>query len=276
MKGKLKLIFNILVYIFAAIGFVLVVGYFAVRFGLTNVPGMVDTQQEHFISGAKEDSSLFYPNATWNTTDEWKTFEAAVTKDQVVINSVAKKTGVEPRMIVSVLAVEQLRLFFTERPVFKEVFAPLKVLGVQSQFSWGVMGIKPDTAIAIENNLKNPSSEYYPGKEYEHLLDFTTANPDEERYTRMTNYQDRTYSYLYGALAIKETETAWQKAGIDISRSPGVVATLFNIGFQSVAPHKDPQIGGAEITIDNIPYTFGSLAHDIYYGDSLTDIFPRQ
>jgi hypothetical protein len=47
-KNILKKIFQIAVYIFAIIGFVLVAGFFAVRFGLTNTKGIIDIQSEEF------------------------------------------------------------------------------------------------------------------------------------------------------------------------------------------------------------------------------------
>ena len=273
----IKKIFKILIYAFAAIGFILTAGFFAVKFGLTNNKGIIDVQQKEFISNGKiqEKHAVFYTNAPWMKSDEWMTFEQAVIKDRAVIDDVAAKTDVSPRIIVSVLAVEQLRLFFTERPVFKEIFSPLKILGTQSQFSWGVMGIKPDTAKQIEIFLKDKNSPFYPGLKYEGLLDFKTADTDTERFQRMTDYKDRNYSYLYGTLNIKEIISEWQKSGIDISNSPGIIGTLFNIGFNNSKPNSNPQIGGAEIDIDNIKYSFGSLAHDVYYSDKLLDVFPR-
>ncbi len=266
-------IFNLGIYIFAIIGLVLTGGYFAVRFGLTKNHGLIDTQQEAFLEN--NNGSLYFPNASWPNEPEWQTFEDAIKKDELVIKDVAKKTDIPPRLIVSISGVEQLRLFYTERALFKEVFAPLKVLGVQSQFSWGVMGIKEDTAKEIERNLKDPSSPFYPGKEYENILDFKTSDVDSERYTRLTDSKDRSYSYLYAAVLIKEIETQWKKSGFSINDNPGVIATLYNIGFINSKPNADPKLGGARIDIDNVTYSFGSLAHDVYYGEKLLDVFPR-
>ena len=111
---------------------------------------------------------------TWDSTPEWKIIKSALLKDVDVINRAANDSGVSSRLIISQLAVEQLRLFFSEREAFKKWFEPLKILGSQTQFSWGVMGIKEETAILIENHLKDPSSPYYLGKEYENILDFKT------------------------------------------------------------------------------------------------------
>ena len=47
----------------------------------------------------------------WMNIAEWTDFKFAVSKDKTIIDSVAKQTGVEPRLIVSVLVGEQIRLF---------------------------------------------------------------------------------------------------------------------------------------------------------------------
>jgi hypothetical protein len=138
------------------------------------------------------------------------------------------------------------------------------------------MGIKQDTARQIENNLKDKDSPYYLGTELEQALDFpTTTNVDSLRFNRLTNDQDRYYSYLYTGVMIKEIEIQWQRAGFPISKQPGIIATLFNIGFKNSKPKMDPQIGGAEIYINSTPYSFGGLALNFYNSNALLDEFPR-
>ncbi len=271
-KKTLSTVYKIFLYIFAVIGFSFVFIYFSVKLGITKNHG-VDVQQERFLFGDKE--SLYLPNASWTKTEEWQTLEMAFRKDEITINKVAIETGIPARVIFSVAAVEQLRLFFTERALFKEVFSPLKILGVQSVFSWGVMGIKEETAILIEKNLKDSNSPFYLGKAFEAKLDFKTEAISEERYQRIINERDRYYSYLYAAIFIKQIEAEWQKSGYPITENIGVLATLYNLGFGHSKPNATPQVGGASLDIEESPYTFGTLAHDIYYGDKLLDVFPR-
>jgi len=277
MKYYIKILSTLIVYIFAVTGFVLVVGYFGVKYGLTNTSGIIDTQRDDFVKNlsgvpVKTPSSTdFSPK----NTEEWKIFKEAVTKDKEIIIKAANKADVSPRLIVANLAVEQLRLFYTNREVYKQVFAPLKILGVQSQFSWGVMGIKPETAKKIEDNLKNYSSPFYPGIEYQYLLEFKTANHDKERFDRMTDQHQRYYSYLYGAVYLREIISQWQKAGFDISKKPEIISTLYNIGFEKSIPNANPQVGGAQIDINGIKYSFGGLAADFYNSDELINVFPR-
>ncbi len=261
-------LFKVIVYTFALIGFVLVVGYVSVSMGWTNTKGVIDNQRGYFKEQLK--------NADWISTEEWQTLKVAIAKDKDVIYRVSKETGVPSRIIVTPLVVEQMRLFFSEREIYKQIFAPLKILGNQNQFSWGVMGIKQDTARKIEENLKDTNSVWYLGKKFENVLDFTTSDPDSERFERMTDDKNRYYSYLYGAIFIKQIEKQWDNAGFPISNQPGIIATIYNIGFNNSKPHNNPLLGGAEIEIDKTTYSFGGLAQSFYESDELNEEFPRE
>lgn len=272
----LKRIAIVLVCIFAAIGFFLVAGYFAVRFGLTNEKGIIDVQRETFFG---TDTAADKPAYTgpWQQSEEWNVMEQAIRRDQTVIERAANDSDVPARLITANLVAEQLRLFFTEREAYKKWFYPLKILGPQSQFSWGVMGMKEDTAVQVEANLKDPSSPYYPGKEYEHLLDFPADTKDISgaRFTRMTDQHDHYWSYLYAGLYIKEVETQWKKAGFPIDKRVDIISTLYNIGFTHSVPNANPQVGGAAITLSDGTRSFGALAAEFYNSDLLSDILPR-
>lgn len=286
--GIIKVLWTILVYLFAIIGFVLVVTYFAVRLGLTNTNGIIDLQREAFLGTATTTTAANlapnYPNGTpWQDTEEWQVLSAAVSKDAPVINRAAAASGVPARLIVANLAVEQLRLFFTERAFYKQFFAPLKILGSQTQFSWGVMGMKEATAVQVENNLKDSTSPFYTGSSYAHLLDFAPVNPTnasssvaEQRFMRMTDQHDHYYNYLYAGLALKEIEIQWQKAGFSITNRPDILSTLYNIGFEHSMPNANPQVGGAAIVINGVTYSFGGLALQFYDSNLLIDLFPKQ
>jgi len=272
----LRKIFDILVYILAVIGLVLILGFFAVKFGLTNTAGIVDNQRHSFLEN--RGAAILGLAPTWSKTEEWNILEAAVVKDAEVIRRAGVDSGVSPRLIVANLITEQLRLFFSERELYKQFFLPLKILGSQTQFSWGVMGMKEETAVQVENNLKNPASKFYPGKEFEHLLDFTSTDDKdikEERFARMTDQHNHYWSYLYAGLYMKEVEAQWQKSGFSIGDKPEIISTLYNIGFNNSKPNPSPSMGGAQISIGESQYSFGGLAGEFYYSDLLTDIFPR-
>lgn len=210
----------------------------------------------------------------WMNIPEWQVFKEAVVKDKSLIDSVAELTGVEPRLIVSVLVGEQIRLFNSSREAYKKWIGPLKILSVEATFSLGVTGIKVPTAQFIEKNLKDTASVFYLGKEYENLLDFRTNNPAQERFNRLTDYHNHFYSYLYAALNIKMMKQQWERSGYPITDRPEIIATLYNIGFEASVPKENPMVGGSGINIKGKRYSFGAVAYEFYYSGELFDQFP--
>lgn len=269
---SVKKVFNIIIYIFAIVGFFLTAGYVAVRLGLTNTRGIIDNQRQDFLSGTATSTP------EWASLPEWQTLKMAILKDKGLIDSASQTSGVPSRLIVAELATEQMRFFFDDRESYKKFFEPLKILGSQTQFSWGVMGIKEETALQIEKNLKDTTSPFYLGSKYENLLDFNTATSTgitDQRFIRMTDQHAHYYSYLYAGLYLKQIETQWKNAGFNISNRPDILSTLYNIGFKNSKPNANPQSGGAEIPIAGKTYSFGSFAGAFYNSNELLMEFPR-
>lgn len=267
---KLSRILRIGTYIFATIGLLLVLGFFAMKFGFTNTLGIIDVQQKSFLDKGAHEYTLF-PLAH---TPEWIAFRQAVAKDKAIIEQVSKETGVSPRMLIALLVPEQMRLFHSNRPIFKQIFEPLKILGSQSQFSWGIFGIKDETARAVEEHLHETASPFYLGPSFEKALDFKTNTPDQERFSRIIDEHDHTYGYRYPALYVAQVEIQWKKAGFPIAGRPEIIATLWNLGFEKSNPNADPKSGGAPIDINGTTYSFGALAGAFYYSDEMVELFP--
>jgi len=220
----------------------------------------------------KKDNAFF-----WINTPEWQAIKEATIKDKVLIDQAGKISGIEPRMIVANMIVEQLRLFNSEREIFKKFFEPLKILCSANKISLGVMGIKEKTAIDIENHLKDPASVFYLGKEAENILDFPTSeNIAQERYNRLASEKDHYYSYLYGGLYLKQIIKQWGKEGYDIKYRPEIIGTLFNVGFPQSKPNPDPKVGGSKIKIGEKEYSFGSLVYEFYYSGEILEEFPYE
>ena len=274
----LRKIYTVILYGFAIIGAVLILGFVISKTGLTNQKGITDNNTDYYNTSRNLSANQNY---VWLNTPEYLSLKEAMKNEQIVLNRVETETGIKSRLLLSILFVEQMRLYTSNRELFKLVFEPLKMLGVQSQFSWGVLGLKQDTLMAIENNLKATSSPYYLGPNYEKTLDFndpkatSTENIDSERFMRVTDEHNHYYTYLYAAIFLKEVEKQWELAGFDISGKPEILATLYNIGFAHSLPNANPQVGGAEIDIANAKYSFGELAYQFYYSNELTDIYPR-
>ena len=211
---------------------------------------------------------------TWQDGEPWKIIKEAIIKDQAIINEVSLKTDIQPRLLVSTAIVEQIRLYYTQRELFEKVFKPLKILANANKMAWGVMSIKEKTAIQTEEYLKDEKSPFYPGDKYKNLLDFPAGvDQAKERYNRLTDEHSHYYSYLYGALIIKEVQAQWEKAGYNIKYRPEIIATLFNTGFNNSQPKENPIVGGSTIDIDGAKYFFGSLAYEFYYSGELVEKF---
>lgn len=210
----------------------------------------------------------------WMNIAEWADFKIAVAKDKKLIDSVAKQTNVEERLIVACLVGEQIRLFNSDREAYKRWIGPLKILSVESKFSLGVTGIKELTAKNIEAYLKDSTSKFYLGKQYEHLLDFKTENIDQERFDRLTTFKNHYYSYMYAAVFLKQVKLQWERAGFPITDRPEILATLFNVGFPQSQPKSNPRVGGSTITVHEQKYSFGALAYQFYYSGELNELFP--
>jgi hypothetical protein len=205
--------------------------------------------------------------------EQWDTIKQAIVKDKDVIEKAAAISGVEPRLVVACAIVEQVRLFNSSRELFKKFFQPLEILGNANKISLGIMGIKEDTAIQIEDHLKDPNSPYYLGADMENVLDYADGSDGSKRYDRLTE-NTHYYSYLYGAIYLKQIMNQWEKAGYDIKFRPEIMGTLFNVGFPQSKPNPNPKVGGSSINVDGTKYTFGSLAYEFYYSGELTDAFP--
>lgn len=272
MKPVVTSLLRGVVIIFAIIGFVLSAGYFAVTTNLTDTEG-IDEQSKSFMNREKEEPPLPFPLAD---APEWSLFKEAVTKDKAVIEKISQETGIPGRILVAILVPEQMRLFYSNRALFKKIFEPLKILGDQSQFSWGIFGIKDETARAVEKHLRDPLSPFYLGTAFEHSLLFTTSDHDQERFSRIIDSKDHTYAYRYAALYIAQIESQWEKAGYSIADRPDIIATLWNLGFEKSKPNQNPKSGGSVLEIDEKQYSFGTFAYDFYYSNELLEMFPRK
>ncbi len=209
----------------------------------------------------------------WMDNEEWETIKQAIVKDKDLIEKAASIAGIESRLLVSCAIVEQVRLFNSDRELFKKFFEPLKILSNANKISLGIIGVKEETAIQIENHLKDQNSPYYLGFDLENVLDYEEENGSAERYNRLTE-NTHFYSYLYGSIYLKQILSQWEKAGYSIKFRPEIAGTLFNVGFPQSKPKANPKVGGSSIDVQGTKYTFGSLAYEFYYSGELIETFP--
>jgi hypothetical protein len=214
----------------------------------------------------------------WVSSEEWQAIRDALIKDKDVIAQASNDSGVPARYIVSAVISEQFRFFTANRESFKRYFEPLKILGNGTKFSYGVAGVKIETAAQIESYLKDSNSKFYLGQDYEHIFDRGPNDSDTDmdslRLARLTDNKNHYYSYLYTGIFLKQIMHQWDQAGYPVNDRPEVLATLFNLGFVKSSPKEDPEVGGSTITVNDRDYTFGGLSYEFYYSGELSDIFP--
>lgn len=280
MTLKKKDVLKSVVIIFALIGLTFTIVFICMQFGAFNVRGSSTARNISLGASVQKPAidctDTITSTCDWNQTVQWQTIKGALVKDQSIIEDISSKTGVSSRIIAATVIPEQLRYFTSNRESFKKYFEPLKILGSMSKFSLGVSGVKQETALSIEKYANDPSSDFYPGAGMSDLVTYPEGvNHDAELYKRLTDSHNHYYSYLYTALYIKEIQSQWTKAGYNVSHTPEVVVTLFNLGFGASHPNATPKIAGSIIELGKNKYSFGELGTLFYNSEELAQIFSK-
>lgn len=220
----------------------------------------------------------------WTNYKVWESFCGALRRDKKAIDSVARITGVESRLIVMCLVGEQVRMFNSGRERFKQYVYPLTRVMLPNNRGYGVTSILEHTALRIERNLIDKNSPFYPGDYFYRTLNVKDSFPEvvvdtikahrHKTIQRLIKGGDHFYSYLYTAFLLRQYQAHWTKEGFDLSYRPEILGTLFNIGFHKSNPKKDPEAGGSSFTVGNKTYTFGGLCFEFYYSGELMEEFP--
>jgi hypothetical protein len=234
-----------------------------------------------FEENNSQSSVSIYP---WANFKEWNEFKNVVKADKKAIDSVAKITGVEARLIVMCLVGEQIRMFNSNREKFKQTVYPYTRLFLPRNRGYGVTGILQNTALRIEKNLFDKWSPFYPGDYYQQCLNLKDSFPElvvdtieaHKHYTiqRLMQGGDHFYSYLYTAFFIRQFQSQWEKQGFSLEFRPEIIGTLYNLGYQKSKPRKNPEVGGSTFKVGTKDYTFGGLCFEFYYSGELMDLFP--
>ncbi len=244
----------------------------SIRFVGTRFDKQMEICEKTLTSTTKPLAQTAY---VWADSPEWGVMKTAFIRDREYITQAARDAGISPRILLGGVIGEQFRFFTNSRDSFKRYFEPLKILASLSKFSFGIAGLKPETVARIDQNLKNPQSVFYLGPTMEQVITYPDgANEDEIRFNRITDTRNTYYSYLYAGLFMRQVTEQWARSDVDIAENAGILATLYNLGFNRSIPKPEPQIGGAPIVVNGEQYTFGELAHEFYYSGELMDIFP--
>ncbi|MCE9585463.1 DUF1402 family protein [Candidatus Nomurabacteria bacterium] len=277
------LVGKILIVLFATIGMVFTFIFFGIRYGWTNVKGTIKERNDSFLENLPKQKSINeiingvqYPHYAWEDSAEWQVMKTVFIRDKDIINKASIDAGISPRILLGGIIGEQFRFFTNSRDSFKKYFEPLKILASLSKFSYGIAGLKPDTVARIDVNLKNPNSVFYLGTDMENIVTYPDgADITKTQFDRITDVKNPYYSYLYTGLFMRQVTMQWNASGVDISNNPGVLSTLYNLGFNRSIPKLNPVAGGAIITIDGTEYSFGQLGDEFYYSAELREEFPQ-
>src|SRR3989344_1602557 len=268
----IKLVGKILFVVFAIIGLIFTGVFIAIRLGLTNVRGTIAERNNSFFNDISNvsDANLTKTTYAWANSAEWGVLESVFIRDQDIIKNAAKDAGISPRILLGGVIGEQFRFFTARREAFKSYFEPLKVLASLSSFSYGIAGLKPETVARIDENLKNKDSVFYLGPDMENIITYPKgANEAKTRFERITDTKNTYYSYLYVGLFMRQVTAQWRASGYEISNLPGVLSTLYNLGFNRSVPKANASPGGAVVTINGQEYSFGELGEQFYYSDEV-------
>jgi hypothetical protein len=226
-------------------------------------------------------SENLYP---WAHSQAWKDFCKAVSNDKKAIDSVARLTGVEPRLLVMCLVGEQVRMFNSGREKFKQYVVPFSRLILPTNRGYGVTGILQNTALRIEKTLFDTKSPFYAGDYFQSCINVNDSFPElvndtieSHKYKtiqRLIKGGDHYYSYLYTAFLIRQYQAHWERSGFTLAYRPEIIGTLFNLGYQKSKPSAHPQVGGSNFEVADRMYTFGGLCYEFYYSGELQNLFP--
>ncbi len=211
----------------------------------------------------------------WADSPEWGVLKSVFIRDQDTIKRAATDAGISPRILLGGVIGEQFRFFGNRRETFKSYFEPLKILATLSSFSYGIAGLKPATVARIDENLQNKDSIFYLGPEMEGTVTYPEgADKEKIRFERITDTKNTYYSYLYAGLFMRQVSAQWHASGYEISNSPGILSTLYNLGFGRSVPKANASTGGAPVNVGDRQYSFGELGEQFYYSGELIREFP--
>jgi len=189
----------------------------------------------------------------WVHDPAWDSCAKAVSSDLPAIRAAAARSGLPARLVALPAICEQLRRTESFRETYKRIFSRFVPAG---NLSMGVTGIKPET-------LRATSAWLLPA---DRLLVDSVA--DDSLVARLKS-PDHAWAYLYAALCMKGILRRWAAAGVDLSRRPEIVMTVYNLGMNRCPPHSEPRAGGAVFRIGAREYTFGSFAWEFYWSGLL-------
>ncbi len=175
------------------------------------------------------------------------------------INLAANIFDLNPNIIKACIFVEQLRAFYTFKWLFKSIAQTNTYLTVMSKQSFGIGGMKLDTAEKLEQRLAANKPDLYA----QYFAYDDPNNISQQRLARLTDGKTYYYQVLYTAWVLYEYISGRQQEWYNLKDKPWLIATMYNIGYSE--PHANADIGWSFMNIEWEKYSFWWLAMLIYY-----------
>lgn len=211
-------------------------------------------------------TSIGYSESEYNNNSVMYQIEASIWNEIFVyydvIEDYCKQLDVDSKLVCAVLYVEKsqyeldaarrlkkdIELALKEIPLFSEGIATWAGLSV------GFTHIKYEFAKETKERFK----KLYLLNDFE--LTERDINP-----SIYINYPETAIKIMVASFKIFQEQWRRHPQGVDITNQPGIIATLYNLGYQKSYPHKEPETGGTFL-----PIIFqGALLENVSFGDKV-------
>jgi hypothetical protein len=153
-----------------------------------------------------------------------------------LIKNGANKLDINPKHLAAII--------YTERTLnydWKDEFFDLLYVKLGQNGSLGFCQVKLKTALFIELQLHDSTSDFYPDKKYIGILE--VSKKPSELIDKLLN--DST-NILYAAAYLKIIMTRWGKDQVFLDDRPDILGTIYSLGLfgkdgSERKPHLDPQ-----------------------------------
>ncbi len=159
-----------------------------------------------------------------------------INKNIKLIKEASGKFNIDYKNLSSVIFVERTLNYNWEDDALDEILADA---GLNS--SIGFCQVKMKTAYWIEKQISDSTSTFYPGKNYENILNLS-GSPKEI----ILKLENDSLNILYAAAYIKIMQNRWKNEGFPIGNKPQIIGTLYSTGLfhpngEERKPNKNPK-----------------------------------
>ena len=170
-----------------------------------------------------------------------------------IIREVSQNTGLDEKLIMASVWVEQLRYMTTDRWYAKEMIKQNLPLTTFNKFSYWIWWIKFDTYQKINSDLK----QYNPDLYQTYFQEYDMKSKIDTNWTLVYSdpkiqevLEDDYSGILYSAWLLYNIKKKRELAGQPIDNKVWVIITLYNMWNKKEA-HSNPDVWGSRIYVDS-------------------------